>query len=223
MRYTTRWMTGFHAPAARRRVLFTMASVALMAVVGVSAQAAPAKPDAKAEPQVFVEQVARQAMDVLKADPQLKQGNIARVNAVIDEYLLPYVNFEKTTRLAAGRHWREATPAQRQALVDEFRGTLVRTYSGAFREVDPSLDFKMMPFRGDANADDVVVRTQVVQNGMQPALVDYRLERTPEGWRVYDISVEGIWLIQNYRNQFATVIQRSGIDGLIQELRSRNH
>lgn len=223
MRYNTRWMTGMLAQAARRRVLFTMASLSLLAAVGTGpAPAVAATPNPKAEPQVFVEQVARQALDVLKADEQLKQGNLRRINEVIDQYLLPYVNFEKTTRLAAGRFWREATPAQREALVNEFRGTLVRTYSGAFREINPSLNFTMLPFRGDPKADDVVVRTQVIQDGMQPAVVDYRLERTPEGWKVYDISVEGIWLIQNYRNQFATVIQRSGIDGLIQELRSRN-
>lgn len=222
MRSQFLWASGVLAQAARRRVLFTMASLSLLAAVGTPAAAVAAQPDPKAEPQVFVEQVARQALDVLKADEQLQQGNLRRINEVVDEYLLPYVNFEKTTRLAAGRFWRDATPAQREALVNEFRGTLVRTYSGAFRDVNPSLDFRMLPFRGDASADDLVVRTQVVQDGMQPAVVDYRLERTPEGWRVYDISVEGIWLIQNYRNQFATVIQRSGIDGLIQALRERN-
>lgn len=210
------------AQAARRRVLFTMASLSVLAAAGGPAAVAATQPNPSAEPQVFVEQVARQALDVLKTDEQLQQGNLGRINEVVDQYLMPYVDFEKTTRLAAGRFWREATPAQREALVREFRGTLVRTYSGAFREVNSSLDFRMLPFRGDASADDVVVRTQVVQDGVQPAVVDYRLERTSQGWKVYDISVEGIWLIQNYRNQFATVIQRSGIDGLIQILRERN-
>ncbi|MGE4341062.1 MAG: phospholipid-binding protein MlaC [Pigmentiphaga sp.] len=195
----------------------------LAAVGGVGgAVAATSDPDPKAEPQVFVEQVARQALQILKDDPQLKTGDVGRVNQVVDEYLLPYVNFEKTTRLAAGRYWREATPAQREALANEFRGTLVRTYSGALRDVNPTLDIRMLPFRGDPQANDVVVRTEVVQSGMQPAGVDYRLERTPEGWKVYDLSVEGIWLIQNYRNQFATVIQQQGIDGLIKTLAQRN-
>jgi len=224
MRYNTRWMTGMLAQAARRRVLFTMAGLSMLAAVGGvgSAVAATGSPDPKAEPQVFVEQVARQALQVLKDDPELKAGNVRRVNEVVDQYLLPYVNFEKTTRLAAGRYWREATPAQREALAREFRGTLVRTYSGALRDVNPTLDIRMLPFRGDPNANDVVVRTEVVQSGMQPAVVDYRLERTPEGWKVYDLSVEGIWLIQNYRNQFATVIQQQGIDGLIKTLAQRN-
>jgi len=224
MRYNTRWMTGMLAQAARRRVLFTMASLSLLAAAGGvgGAVAATSDPDPKAEPQVFVEQVARQALQVLKDDPQLKSGDVRRVNTVIDEYLLPYVNFEKTTRLAAGRYWREATPAQREALAREFRGTLVRTYSGALRDVNPTLDIRMLPFRGDPQANDVVVRTEVVQSGMQPAAVDYRLERTPEGWKVYDLSVEGIWLIQNYRNQFASVIQQQGIDGLIKTLAQRN-
>lgn len=203
---------------ARRRILFVMASVLALGLV------APlqAQPDAKASPEVFVQQVAENALQVLKNDPQLKAGNIRRINEVIDEHLLPYVDFEKTTRLAAGRYWREATPAQREALTREFRGTLVRTYSGAFGQVSPDTEIVMLPFRGDAKADDVVVRTQVKQSGGQPAAVDYRLERGPDGWRVYDVSVEGIWLIQNYRNQFSTQIQQTGIDGLIQALAQRN-
>nr|MBF0684612.1 ABC transporter substrate-binding protein [Pseudomonas sp.] len=159
---------------------------------------------------------------VLKSDPQLKAGNIRRINEVVDQYLLPYVNFEKTTRLAAGRYWRDATPQQREALSQAFRGTLIRTYSGAFSKVTQDTQMTMLPFRGDANADDVVVRSQVIHGGGQPASVDYRLERTPEGWRVYDLSVEGIWLIQNYRNQFATQIQQGGIDSLISALEQRN-
>ncbi len=219
-----RWTNTVLMPAARRRVLFAMAGLGLMAAAQGVAGAAHAaeQPNSNAEPQVFVEQVARQALDVLKADPELRAGDQSRINEVVDEYLMPYVNFEKTTRLATGRYWRQASPEQQQALVDAFRGTLLQTYGGAFREVDDTLDFSMLPFRGDATADDVVVRTRVTQSGMEPAGVDYRLERTPDGWRVYDISVEGIWLIQNYRNQFATEIQRSGIDSLIRKLEERN-
>jgi len=205
----------------RRRVLFALAGLGAMAAVmprlGRAQQA-----DAMGAPDAFVKQVADKALEVLKADKALQAGNIARINEVVDEYLLPYVNFEKTTRLAAGRYWRDATPEQRTALANAFRGTLIRTYSGAFGSVTPDTSIIMLPFRGDASADDVVVRTQVRQAGSQPAAVDYRLEKTPQGWRVYDISVENIWLIQNYRNQFATQIQQGGIDSLIKALSERN-
>lgn len=223
-RTPAKWISGFIAQSGRRRVLFAMASL------GVLAAGAPAlalaqgavQPDPKGAPEVFVQQVADRALQVLKTDRQLQNGDVRRINQVVDQYLLPYVNFEKTTRLAAGRYWRDATPAQRAALSQEFRGTLIRTYSGAFSRVTPDTSIVMLPFRGDPTADDVVVRTQVKQANSQPAAVDYRLERTPQGWRVYDLSVEGIWLIQNYRNQFATQIQQSGVDGLIKALAARN-
>lgn len=223
-RTPAKWISGFIAQSGRRRVLFAMASL------GVLAAGAPAlalaqgavQPDPKGAPEVFVQQVADRALQVLKADKQLQNGDVRRINQVVDQYLLPYVNFEKTTRLAAGRYWRDATPTQRAALSQEFRGTLIRTYSGAFSRVTPDTSIVMLPFRDDPTADDVVVRTQVKQANSQPAAVDYRLERTPQGWRVYDLSVEGIWLIQNYRNQFATQIQQNGVDGLIKALAARN-
>lgn len=216
-------ISGFVAQSGRRRVLFAMAtSMALLAAGAPVTALALGEPDPKAAPNTFVQQVAERILDVLKADKALQSGDIRRINEAVDKYVLPYVNFEKTTRLAAGRYWREATPEQREALAREFRGTLVRTYSGAFNRVTPDTTITMLPFRGDANADDVVVQSQVRQSGAQPAAVDYRLERTPEGWRVYDLSVEGIWLIQNYRNQFATQIQQNGIDGLIKALGERN-
>lgn len=202
--------------------------IALFAAVCVAGLVTPGKsraqqPDPNAHPQEFIEQVAERVLKVLKSDERLKAGDIQRINEAVDEYVLPYVDFEKTTRLAAGRYWRDASPQQRQALVDAFRGTLIRTYAGAFRQINDGTRIEMLPFRGDPNAKDVVVRSRVIPGaGAQPAVVDYRLERTPEGWRVYDLSVEGIWLIQNYRNQFATQIQQSGMDGLIAALNSKN-
>jgi len=215
-----KWLSTSLAQNARRRVLFAL--VGLSVLTATPAGAAQTEPDANAAPDVFVQQVAENALQVLKADQRLQAGDIARINQVVDEYVLPYVDFEKTTRLAAGRYWRDASAAQQQALVREFRGTLIRTYSGAFRRVTADTSIEMLPFRGDPKADDVVVRTQVRQANAQPAGVDYRLEKTAQGWRIYDLSVEGIWLIQNYRNQFATQIQQSGFDGLIQALAARN-
>lgn len=181
-----------------------------------------AQPNANGTPNEFVLAAANEALDVLKADGAVKAGNTARINQVVNEHILPYVNFQKTTRLAAGRYWRQATEQQKTALADAFRGTLVRTYSGALTRVTSGTTITALPFRGDPKADDAVVRTLISQPNGQPVGVDYRLEKTPQGWKIYDMNVEGIWLIENYRNQFAQQINQNGIDGLIQALNQRN-
>ncbi|MDS1139968.1 ABC transporter substrate-binding protein [Pusillimonas sp. SM2304] len=174
--------------------------------------------DTNAAPNDFVQEVANNALEVVKKNQAVQAGDLASINKVIDEYVLPYVNFEKTTRLAAGRHWRQATPQQQQGLVQAFKGTLIRTYSGALAQVDQKSAINMLPFRGDASADDVVVRSTLTQSNGPAVGVDYRLEKTQQGWKIYDLNVEGIWLIQNYRNQFAQQIAQNGIDGLIAAL-----
>lgn len=187
------------------------------------AQAQAQAPNPKDPPQEFVKEVADQLIDVIKKDEAARRLDLTRINAIVEKYVLPYVNFEKTTRLAAGKHWRQATPEQQKALADAFRGTLIRTYSGALTRVDDGTRMQVLPFRGDANADDVVVQTHVVESSnAQPVRIDYRLEQTPQGWKIYDINVENIWLIQNYRNQFSQEISRNGIDGLIAALNKRN-
>lgn len=183
---------------------------------------AQAAPDPKGAPNDFVQAVADKALQAVKGDAAVKRGDLKRINQLVDELILPYVNFEKTTRLAAGRYWRQASPEQQKALVDAFRGTLVRTYSGALSSVDDVSRIEIQPFRGDPNADDVVVRSLVTRSNGPAVAVDYRLEKTAEGWKVYDLNIENIWLIQNYRNQFAQQIQQSGIDGLIKALKQSN-
>jgi len=204
-----------------RTIVQRVATLALLlgaALWTLCAQAQSA-PNPKAAPNEFVAAVAQQALTYLKADEQVRAGNTARVNELIDEYLLPYVDFERTTRLSAGRYWRQASPAQQMALMNAFRGTLIRTYSSALGQIDASTDIRILPFRGDAAAEDVVVHTQVLPKAnAQPVAVDFRLIKKPAGWQIYDVNVEGIWLILNYRNQFAEQISRSGIDGLIQAL-----
>jgi phospholipid transport system substrate-binding protein len=196
-------------------------TVLLSLAFGVTTQA-QTKPDAMGAPNEFVQQVADQVLAALKADAAVKAGDTARINQIVDELILPYVNFEKTTRLAAGRNWRDATPEQRAALVKAFRGTLGRTYSGAFTRVDAGTSMKTLPFRGDAAAADVVVKSQVMQgSNTQPITLDYRLEKTAAGWKIYDLNVENIWLIENYRNQFTQEISKSGMDGLIAALNKR--
>ncbi|NYT22461.1 ABC transporter substrate-binding protein [Alcaligenaceae bacterium] len=196
-----------------------LVAATLLASLAAHAQA---RVDPKAAPNEFVQAVADNALQAVKRDEAVKKGDLNRINQLVDELILPYVNFEKTTRLAAGRHWREASPQQQQALVDAFRGTLIRTYSGALANVDEVSRINIQPFRGDANADDVVVRSLVTRSNGPAVGVDYRLEKTPEGWKVYDINIENIWLIQNYRNQFAQRIQQGGFDGLITALNQNN-
>jgi phospholipid transport system substrate-binding protein len=187
--------------------------------LGVQAQQ---KPNPSASPNEFVQQIADQFLTALKNDSAARAGDLKRINQIVDEMILPYVNFEKTTRLAAGRNWRDATAEQKIALSNAFRGTLARTYSGAVTSVNDATSIKTLPFRGDANANDVVVRAQVTQHAnSQPFSLDYRLEKTPQGWKIYDINVENVWLIENYRNQFTQQINQNGIDGLIAALNKR--
>jgi phospholipid transport system substrate-binding protein len=178
--------------------------------------------DPNGAPPAFVQAVGNNALDAIKQSAEAKQGNLAKINELVNEYVLPYVDLEKTTRLAAGRYWRQATPQQQQNLVQAFKGTLIRTYSGALTKVDQNSTLTIAPFRGDPKADDVVVRSTLTQGNAPSVAIDYRLEKSPQGWKIYDLNVEGIWLIQNYRNQFADQIARNGIDGLIQALNQRN-
>ncbi len=207
--------------AARLRHLFLL--IALLAAALVIAPAQAASIDPKAHPTDFIQAVGDNAIEVVKQEEDtIREGDLDSIKAMVDEHVLPYVNLEKTTRLAAGRHWRQASPEQQQALVKAFMGTLIRTYSSAFKGVDKKTHLRLKPFRGDPEDDDVVVRSTLVQGNGQTVDVDYRMENTPEGWKIYDINAEGIWLIQNYRNQFAEQINKNGIDGLIDALNKRN-
>ena len=187
-----------------------------------SAQSQAQAVDRKQAPAEFINQVSTQTLEVVKADKAAQAGDRQAINQLVNQYVLPYVNFEKTTRLAAGRHWRQASESQRQKLVDAFKNTLIRTYSGALADVNQLDSIQVNPFRGNPEADDVVVRTTIIQKSGPEVGVDYRMENTPDGWLIYDLNVEGIWLIQNYRNQFGEIIGRDGIDGLIDTLNKQS-
>lgn len=194
------------------------ATLGLMAAAPALAQSI----DPNGAPNAFVDQIGQQALQAMKADNAVRTGDPAAVTDVVNRYILPYVNLEKTTRLAAGRHWRQASADQQKRLVEAFKGTLVRTYSSAFRQITPRTDLTILPYRGEADATDTVVRSTLSRDSGGPVAVDYRLEKTAQGWKIYDLNVEGIWLIQNYRNQFAQEISANGIDGLINALNQRN-
>lgn len=205
-----------------RTWLVLAACVAISALTLSTTAYAQEPVDPNASPNEFIQAVGDNALNAVRGDAAAKQGNAKRINELVDQYLLPYVNFEKTTRLAAAQGWRTATAQQKKDLVDAFKGTLIRTYGGALSNVDKIAALNVLPFRGNPDAPDVVVRTTFSQRNGPAVGVDYRLEKTPQGWKIYDLNVEGIWLIQNYRNQFSQQIRQNGIDGLIAALNQKN-
>jgi phospholipid transport system substrate-binding protein len=171
-------------------------------------------------PDAMVKTITQQVMDQIKGDKSIQSGDITKITQLVNEKILPYTDFRRTTQLAMGRNWRAATPDQQQQVIEQFKTLLIRTYSGALAQVrDQQIEYK--PFRANPDDTDVVVRSTVLNNG-QPIELDYRLYKTPQGWRVYDINVLGAWLIQAYQQQFQEKIQQGGVQGLISFLTQRN-
>jgi len=171
-------------------------------------------------PDVLIKEVSTDVIDAVKADKAIQAGDVQKVIALVDAKVLPYFNFQRMTAMAVGRNWRQATPEQKKSLQDEFKILLVRTYAGALAQVkDQTVQLK--PMRAAAEDTEVVVRTEVRGKG-DPIQLDYRLEKTPESWKIYDVNVLGVWLVENYRSSFAQEISAGGIDGLISKLAERN-
>jgi len=171
-------------------------------------------------PDALVKRISGEVLATIKADPAIQAGDMNRIVALVDGKIMPNVNFTRMTASAVGRYWRQATPEQQKQLQDEFKTLLVRTYSGALGEVkDQTLHFK--PMRMQPTDTEVVVRSEVRGKG-EPIQLDYRLEKTSSGWKIYDLNVLGVWLVETYRTQFAQEIGAKGIDGLIASLAQRN-
>jgi phospholipid transport system substrate-binding protein len=206
----------------KHSILAVLSAVAAFIAVPASAQQPTAAAAAqKVTPDVLVRDLSNDVLDSIRKDKSLQSGDPARLNQLVDEKILPHVDFEKMTRLAVGRGWRQASAEQRQALTREFRTLLVRTYSGAVSQVSDH-KVQLRPFRAAANETDVVVRTNAVPSRGDPLQLDYRLEKTDAGWKIYDVNVLGVWLVENYRNTFASEVNQGGIDGLIKSLVERN-
>ena len=181
--------------------------------------AAGARADTQA-PDALIKQVSTDVLESLKTDKSIKAGDLQKIIALVDAKVMPHVNFQRMTSSAVGRYWRQATPEQQKRLQDEFKVLLVRTYSGALAQVkDQTVQLK--PMRGSAADPEVVVKTEVRGQG-DPIQLDYRLEKAGDGWKIYDVNVMGVWLVENYRNSFAQEIGTNGIDGLIAKLAERN-
>ncbi len=171
-------------------------------------------------PDALVKRVSAEVLAAIKADPAIQAGDVNRIMGLVDTKIMPNVNFTRMTASAVGRYWRQATPEQQKQLQDEFKTLLVRTYSGALGEVkDQTVTYR--PMRSKPEDTEVVVRSEVRGKG-DPIQLDYRMEKTPSGWKIYDLNVLGVWLVETYRTQFAQEIGAKGIDGLIASLVQRN-
>jgi len=200
-----------------RRMLAKLLTAALsLTLLGAASlvRAADEAPDA------LIKRVSSEVLDNIKSDQAVKGGDMSKVIGLVDSKIMPNVNFTRMTASAVGRNWRQATPEQQKRLQDEFKTLLIRTYSGALAQVnDQKINVK--PLRAAAEDTEVVVRTEVLGRG-DPVQLDYRMEKTASGWKIYDLNVLGVWLVETYRTQFAQEISAKGVDGLIASLSQRN-
>ena len=204
----------------KRRLLNQMVVALLVSAPAWLAMPAYAADEA---PDAFIKRLSSEVLDGIKADKAIQSGEVARVVSLVDNLVMPNVDFKRMTAAAVGPQWRQATPAQQQRLQDEFKILLVRTYAGALSQVN-DVTLSMKPLRASPADQEVVVRTEIKGRG-DPIQLDYRLEKTPgvgAGWKIYNLNVLGVWLVDTYRSQFAQEINAKGIDGLIATLAARN-
>ncbi|ABM40996.1 toluene tolerance family protein [Acidovorax sp. JS42] len=203
----------------RRTLIHAAAAMAVATWVAVP-QAALAADEA---PDALVKRLSVDVLETLRKDKSIKAGDVDSIMALVDKTIMPHVNFRRMTAASVGPGWRKATPEQQARLQDEFKTLLVRTYAGALSQVtDQSIVVK--PLRAAAEDKDVLVRTEIRGRG-DPIQLDYRLEKTPgegAGWKIYNLNVMGVWLVETYRSQFAQEINAKGVDGLIEALVARN-
>ena len=193
---------------------------AWLSVAALSLGCAFAQAQATKAPDALIKEVSTDVLDSVRNDKSIKDGDVQKVVALVDAKVMPHVNFQRMTASAVGKYWRQATPEQQKKLQDEFKVLLVRTYSGALAQVrDQTVQLK--PMRAAPEDKEVVVRTEIRGRG-DPIQLDYRLEQVAGGWKIYDVNVMGIWLVENYRNTFSQEIGANGIDGLIAKLAERN-
>jgi phospholipid transport system substrate-binding protein len=195
----------------------------LSLAAAASVAATPLVQAADEAPDVLIKRLSTDVLDTIKADKSMQTGDISKIIALVDSKIMPNVNFQRMTASAVGPGWRQASPEQQKRLQEEFKVLLVRTYSGALAQVsDQTVSLK--PLRAAAEDTEVIVRTEVRGKG-DPIQLDYRLEKTPgqgAGWKIFNLNVLGVWLVETYRSQFAQEINAKGVDGLIATLVERN-
>lgn len=195
------------------KLLAIMISLSALALSAVAAE--------QEVPDMLVKRISEEVLTMAKNDKAIQSGNVSRIVALVEEKILPYVDSERMTALAAGRFWRQASPEQQQQLTTEFRNLLIYTYSGALSQVrDQKIEYR--PLRVDPTDTEVEVRSQVIQARGEPIQLSYRLEKLPSGWKMYDVNVMGAWLVETYKGTFNSEIAKGGIDGLIKSLSDKN-
>jgi phospholipid transport system substrate-binding protein len=207
----------FFSPLMRRRHWMAGICALVFGLFGGPAMASEEAPDA------FIQRITTESLNAIKSDKALRTGDIQKVMQLVDGQLMQHVNFRRMTALATGPAWRTATPEQQKRLQDEFKTLLVRTYAGALSQVSDQV-VVVKPLRRGQDDRNLVVNTEVRGKG-EPIQLDYRLEKTPgqgSGWMIFDLNVLGVWLVENYRNQFTKEINAGGIDALIASLAARN-
>ena len=188
----------------------------MLAASTVFAQA----PDQTTPPDVLIKMVVTDVMTTVKSDPDIQKGNIPKIVDLVEKKIVPYTDMRRTTEMAMGPNWKKATTEQQAQLTSEFKNLLIRTYSGALSQLrDQTVQFKAL--RAAPDDKEVVVKTVVLGRG-DPVPLDYRLEKTANGWKVYDMNIMGVWLVEAYRNQFSNQISQNGIEGLVKFLQDRN-
>jgi phospholipid transport system substrate-binding protein len=181
----------------------------------------PALALAQETPDALVKRIADEVLAVIKADKDVAAGNQQKVVALAEQKVLPNFDFTRMTRLAVGRNWSQASDAQKEALTKEFRTMLVRTYSSSLTAYR-NQTIEVKPVKMSPNDKETTVRTQVLQQGGPPIPIDYAMEKTDSGWKVYDVVIDGASLVTTYRGSFNDQIQKGGIDGLLKTLQERN-
>ncbi len=192
-----------------------VATLAALLALG-AAQGQEMKP-----PDVLVKEVTLEVVDLIAKDKEIRGGDRAKMIALINAKVIPHFNFVSMTALAMGQNWNKATPAQKARVTDEFKTLLVRTYASALASYsEQKFDFR--PLRAKPTDTDVMVNVRVLQTGTQPVPIDYAMEKTASGWKVYDVMVGGVSLVANYRTEFGNIVRESGVDGLIKNLSAKN-
>lgn len=195
-----------------KKMFAVFATVAAFMATTVFAQEAPDE---------VVRKNVNDVLTAIKADKDLQGGDLKKIEKLAEEKVIPHFNFQRMTQLAVGRNWKDANDAQKTALVAQFRTLLIRTYASSLSSYrNQTIDVK--PAKTSPADTEVVVKTAVIQPGGQPIPIDYSMEKTANGWKVFDVLIDGVSLVTNYRSSFNTEIKTNGVDGLIKSLTDRN-
>ncbi|MDR1889177.1 MAG: ABC transporter substrate-binding protein [Zoogloeaceae bacterium] len=198
-----------------------LSKLLLAAATVLAVPAALAQEASVIAPDILVQNVTEEVLATLRQDKEIRNGNTQKTIALVQAKVLPHFNFNRMTALAVGRDWSKASAAQKEKLANQFRDLLVRTYANAVSSYrDQKVRYK--PFKMSSDDTDVLVRTEIQQPGSRPIQLDYSLEKTDKGWKVYDVVVAGVSLVTNYRSSFSQQIREGGIDGLINTLSEKN-